>query len=213
MKKFLASLYVLVFIFGLVGTGSAILFADIKSSGITLSEGPLTGLITPTGYSYSHEMPDDTEGLPNVVNRPTLTISEYWNGGKDDKVVVEGVSTGSLNEGGRRVNRRLWSWDTPSVSILGMENSSVTNWNAGDSLDVTISAIGSWDDGQLELASSTLTIDHTDTAVPFSEPAAMLLIGFGLIGLARFGRNKTFPKSVRLGAPQLGSWLLSFMKT
>ena len=148
MKKFLASLYVLVFMFGLVGTGSAILFADIKSSGITLSEGPLTGLITPTGYSYSHEMPDDTRGLPNVVNRPTLTISD---------------------------------------------------WNSGDSLDVTISAIGSWDDGQLDLASSTIiTNDYTDTAVSFSEPATMLLFGFGLIGLARFGRKKLSQKTLTL---------------
>ncbi len=213
MKKFLASLYALGFIFGLVGTASAILFADIKFSGVTFSEGPPTGLITPTGYSYSHKMPDDTGGLPDVVNSATLAISKNWNGGKDDNVEVEGVATGSLNEGGRRVNRRLWSWETPSVIVRGMKNSLVADWNTEDSLDVTIRAIGSWDDGQLELASSTFTIDHTDTAAPFSEPATMLLIGFGMIGLARFGRRKSFQKSVRLGVPQPGSWLLSFRKT
>jgi hypothetical protein len=43
----------------------------------------------------------------------------------------------------------------------------------------------------------TASAIFTDTAVPFSEPAAMLLFGFSLIGLASFGRRKLYKKTLR----------------
>jgi hypothetical protein len=43
----------------------------------------------------------------------------------------------------------------------------------------------------------TASAIFTDTAVSVSEPAAMLLFGFSLIGLAGFGRKKLYKKASR----------------
>jgi hypothetical protein len=43
----------------------------------------------------------------------------------------------------------------------------------------------------------TASAIFTDTAAPFSEPAAMLLFGFSLIGLAGFVRKNLYKKALR----------------
>jgi hypothetical protein len=99
MNKFLVFLCTLGFLFGLVGTASAISFTDSKSLGVTLAEGPVAGWIFPSSYSYSHYTPVGfAVPDPYYVNRATLTISGSWIDGNDDEVAVQGKAQGSLNE-------------------------------------------------------------------------------------------------------------------
>ena len=196
MKKFLVFLCALGFLFGAVGTASAILFADTKSPGATFAEGLRSGLIYPSRFTYLNETPYEFRALPEVANNATLTISEYWTVGNDDKAGIEGLAAVSLIDGGNQVNRWQWRWDPQSITNFDTRNIFVFTLNAADSLDVPISAHGSWSVRKLELSSATFALDYTGTAAPFSEPVTMLLFGIGLIGLARFGRKKLSNKAL-----------------
>ena len=205
MKKILVFLCALSFLFGLVGTASAESFTDTKTLGVTLAEGPIAGIFYPSSYSYSHDTPANFGVPPDKVNSATLDISGYWIDGNDDGVAVDGGATGYLNEGGSQGDFWIWNWDTPSVTSFDIADIFVS-WIAGDKLGVTINANGGCGDWKLELASSTFTLDYTDNgelpggAVPVTEPATMLLLGFGLIGLASFGKKSFFRKALGSGA-------------
>lgn len=47
---------------------------------------------------------------------------------------------------------------------------------------------------------STVPPEYTETSLPWSEPAAMLLLGSGLIVIAGYGRKKLVKKSIRIGS-------------
>ncbi|MGV7224757.1 MAG: PEP-CTERM sorting domain-containing protein [Nitrospinales bacterium] len=202
MKRCLAVLCVFGFLLGFVGAASAISHTHTKTLDARLAEGPIAGIFYSSSHSYFHETPADFEVPPDKVTSATLAISGYWIDGNDDQVMVEGTAIGSvdlgtLNGGGSQGSFWTWNWDSPSLSIFNVA-SIFTEWALGENLGITISAAGGWGDGILELASSTFSLEYENgdlnTAVPVSEPATMLLLGSGMIGLASFGRKKFFTK-------------------
>ena len=199
MKKFLVLICTLGFLFGSVGTATAILLTDTQSIGVTLTERPLSGWNYASSYSYSHLQPAEYGVPQDVANSATLTVSVNWIGTNDVDVRKRGILRGSLNERDNQINWCKWSWDTPSGTMVDIANIFVS-CIAGDLLDLTINAYDGFGDWKLELSSSTIALDNTeyaDTAMPFSQPITMLLLGSGLIGLGSFGRKKLFKNASR----------------
>ena len=202
MKKSLSIFSMLVLLLGFASASYAISFTDTYDfEGAVLAEGPIVDIFSTNYISYSHDTPSDFEVPYDTVNSANLTISAYWVNGSNDEVQVEGTTVGTLASGGSYGDE--WSWDTLSweyvddPSVAGFDISSAFSaWSTGDPLNITLIANGGFFDGYLELGTSTFVLDYDNGTgpAPVPEPATMLLLGTGLVGLAVTSRKKIFKK-------------------
>jgi len=181
----------------------AVTFTDIQDLDVTITEGTvLSSIFDSNSYTYKHLTPADFEVPYDIVNSAGLTISGYWIDGDNDYVSISGTVYGHLESGGEYGldwSWNSWSWvfdDTPSESTISITGAFST-WSTGSPLEVTITANGELGDCIIELSSSRFTLDYdNDTAPtnPVPEPATMLLMGTGLVGMVVVSRRKRFYK-------------------
>ena len=199
MKKLMAILVCLGML-GFAGVASATTFTDKQYLDVTIGEGLCAQYIWGDSFSYTHETPDDFQVPWDIVISASLDISGYWIDDNNDQVQISGSTVGTLTPGGSygwSWSSWSWvSWDTPSVSTFDI-SSTFSSWSTGEPLNITITANGDFPDFIIQLDTSIFTLEYKNAtaSTPVPEPATILLISTGLIGIIGFGRKRLNKKA------------------
>jgi len=185
MKKFLVFLAAILLVFGMVGMAGAIPFStsnDYSGSGTYGGEsyiritapGQLTDTFDLTGLCAA----EITEASLSITHRYANNWDfELWVASGNNAIEIGTLSYSDIN----------WVKDDFDLSSSLLDSIKDSGWIASLTITDTNSKTG----GVADFASATLSGNYA----PVPEPATMLLLGSGLIGLVGLGRKKFFKKS------------------
>ena len=182
MKKCAIVVYCLALIFGLSGLAAAVptTWTD------TIDWNPDEKISMWSGLSYTHDITDDPGGFESyfmggndIIDSYSLTLSIYDDGGLCDWFEIARIDQpGVIGDG-------FYNFSQTSENF-GWSIAGVLSLNFTGMIDVTVS---SWF-GDFYLDSSELVARGDNGTAPVPEPATLLLLGTGLLGLVGIGRKK-----------------------